>query len=302
MKNTLSALGLGILAVSLSLSTGCEWTGGGGTDSFNTSKGAGIQANVSGVYEGHLSGGKAVSPTSAGNITRLVISQTGNSVEIVDNQGSKYHGTVGSPGLVAEPDDTGKYPAGAEIMQSQIEFSGHDNVSARSIEFVGIIHIVAVNDIKGTSTTDTKTDSSGSGSTNSASSSSDTGSERTTSTIVNDGTNTTTTTTVTIGVPADPFYQQTVTQVTVENATGKEINRSVTTTGSESSGTSDSQGNSQETITETTTTYEIQEPSGQWRLEGTWIEKDGVVANVDAISPGGFGLVTTVTTDTGTTP
>ena len=298
MMKISSVVGVGLMAAAVSFNTGCDWSSGGGTDSFNTSQGAGINANVSGVYNGNLSGGRAVSPTTAGNITKLVISQTGNSVEIVDNQGSKYSGTVGSPGLVSEPDATGKYPAGAEIMQSQITFSGKDGVSAKSIEFVGIIHVVAISDIQGTSTTDTKTESSGSGSTNATSETQNTGTERTTTSSVDDGTNTTVTTTLEIGVPADPFYQKTVTVVVVNNESGQEISRNVTTTGSTSSGNSDSEGTSRDVTTTTTTTYEITQPASQWQLEGTWIEDGGVVGTVDAISPGGSGFVTTVTTET----
>ncbi len=294
MKKSVTALAVGLLGVAAVLHSGCEWSGGGGTDSFNTSQGAGINVNFSGVYKGTLAGGKAVSKTSNGNITQFTLTQNGNSAEVTDNQGSHYKGSFGAPGLVANPESDGTYPAGAEVAQSQVTWSGHDNVSGKQIEFVGVIHIVTVTDVKGTSKTETHTSGSSSGSTNSSSSGSSGGTSRTTTTSVDNGTNTTLTTVVTIGEEGDEFFQQTVTTVTIDDATGQEISRNVTTSGSNSSGSSSGSGKEDTVTTVTTTEYSIDESGGNWRLQGTWVEKGGVTASVDALSPGGVTITTTI--------
>ncbi|NCD34032.1 MAG: hypothetical protein EOL87_11550 [Spartobacteria bacterium] len=135
------------MAAMLAITSGCEW-GSGGDDSFNTSQGAGASINFSGVYHGNYSGGRAVESTSAGNITRLVISQSGNRLELTDNQGSKYSGTCGSPGVVSSASD-GVYSTGAELVQGQVSWSGKDGVSAKDVTFEGVIHVVTVSDIRG---------------------------------------------------------------------------------------------------------------------------------------------------------
>lgn len=271
MKLRLVSLACGLMAIALFINTGCEWTGGGGSTGLNSSQGAGINVNFSGVYNGHLGGGRAVAKTSRGAITRLVIQNAGNRIEITDNQGSRYTGTIGSPGLVTKPDATGSYPAGAKAVQSQINFAGKDEVAAKDIEFVGIIHLVTVKDVKGntdaSSSTETTTSSKG-----------DTKTQ-----TIKDTSNTTVITEFTIGVPGDAFYQKTTTTVVYDNATGKEISRSTKTEGTDT-----------RTVT-ATTTYSLTEANSQFRLEGTWIEKDGVVSKVDALSPGNGIIVNTAT-------
>ena len=148
-----------LLALAVTGLVGCDWSSN--STSLNTSQGAGVNINFSGVYDGNLAGGKAVDKPTKGNILRLVISQSGNRVEVVDNQGSRYEGTVGSPGVVSQPDSSGAYPIGAELVQAQISFSGKDEVSQRNIQFVGIIHAVAVEDVNGESKTSTSTDTDG---------------------------------------------------------------------------------------------------------------------------------------------
>ncbi len=295
MNRFLNVVGAGLLAsVVMLANTGCDWSSGGGTNSFNTSQGAGVNLNFSGVYRGELSGGKAVDKTSNGSILTLTISQVGNSVTVVDNQGSTYRGTVGSPGLAALPDGT--IPPGAEFLQSQISFSGKDGVSARDIEFVGIIHAVSVTDIQGKTTT--KTSGSGSTNFNNNGSSSSQGSTVTRST--NTGSNTVTETVFTIGKPTDPFYEVTTTTVVTDNATGAEISRSVSKVSNSGSGSGSSTGS----VTVETTTFQITEANTQYRLEGTWIEQGGFTSPVKARSPGSSGTITTTetTTDGGTTP
>lgn len=186
--------------------TGCEWDSGGSDSGFNTSRGAGAEINFSGYYQGELSGGRAVDRTSRGNITTFVITQSGNRIDVVDNTGTRYSGSVGSPGVVAQPSN-GVYPAGANLVQGQINFS--DDRS----EFVGIIHVVAVTDIQGSE------------------SSSSTGSSETNVERYEEGDTTVEVTTLTIGSPGDPFYQVTTTTVRRDTATGREISRTTETTG-----------------------------------------------------------------------
>lgn len=274
MKNVLSASAVAALALALMTNTGCEWTGGGGTDSFNTSKGAGININFTGVYDGNLGGGLAVGKTSAGSVRRLNILQTGSRLEITDNQGSKYFGDVGSPGTVVDLETTTVVPAGAELVQSQITWSGKDNVANKQVEFVGVIHAVSVTDIKGNAenTTDTSTDT-------------DIDNRVTTTTVVHN-TNDTTTTTITT-----PLTEEVIVE---DDRTGRTISRTVTRIRSDVAND----------VVTTTRQFLLTEANSQFRLEGTWIETAGVTANVDALSPGGRSSLTSSTTTTtpATTP
>lgn len=261
MKRVVGAAGVAAVAAILMQGVGCDWSGGSGSDSFNTSQGAGVNVNISGVYDGNLGGGKAVSSTSRGTITRLTLFQTGNRVDVTDNQGSKYSGTVGTPAAVGTPDDLGVYQAGAELLQTQVTFDGQDNVAASDVSFVGIVHAVAVTDIKGQTSSQTVNDQQ----------------VNTTTSSEDKGDNVVTTITSTIGTPDDPFYSQTVTTITTDKATGKEISRTVTTTG----------------VSTKTSTFQLTEANTQFRLEGTWIERDtNVRGDVDALSPGGSGVIT----------
>lgn len=255
------ALFLSLLASALvvtMLFTGCDgWsTNDAG---FNSSEGAGATVNFSGFYKGYPDGSRAVKNTSAGNIVSITIQQGGNTVEAHDNQGSTYRGSVGSPGAVSPSSDSG-YSAGAELVQAQINFSGHDNVAQKNISFAGVIHAVAVTDI-------TKSDTS------------EEGSEITTDEW-SDNTNRVVTTTETVGTPGDPFYRVTVTTVTYNLKTGEELSRTVKSSGS--------------------TSYSLTEANTQYRLQGTWVEEGGVVSDVDALSPGSAGVITTTTDTTAT--
>ena len=138
--------------VAVALITGCEngWTTNDA--GFNSSEGAGATINFSGYYQG-MNGGRAVANTSAGNIMTLTIQQAGDTVEVVDNQGSTYRGKIGSPGAVSPSSESG-YSTGAQLAQAQINFSGHDNVSGKDITFAGVIHAVAITDIISSDTSD----------------------------------------------------------------------------------------------------------------------------------------------------
>ncbi len=144
--------GLSMLTAAMVLA-GCDWSSGGGASGYNTSQGAGVNINFSGVYRGELSGGRAV---SGENITTLTIAQTGNRLTAVDNNGSRYEGSVGSPGLVASASN-GAFPAGAELVQGQVNFSGVNNATGRKIQFAGVVHVVAVTDVQGETTENTST-------------------------------------------------------------------------------------------------------------------------------------------------
>ena len=262
-----------ILAVSVVFVTGCEWSSGGGDGgggSYNTSQGAGINVNFSGVYHGNYSGGKAVENTSNGNITRLVIQQVGNSITITDNQGSQYSGYVGAPGTANVPGSGGTIGAGAEVMQAQINFSGHDNVAAQHVEFSGIIHVVTVADV-------TSSESSGSSSS---------GTTLTSTETYPDGTNRVVVETWTEGTPTSHYYRVETVTTKYGGDTENVIDRKVETTTKQS----------------TSSSYTLTEANSQYRLEGTWIETDGgVVSGVDALSAGTSGVITTTNSTTTTT-
>lgn len=276
MKMKCMMLAASLVGVGLVLGAGCDWSSGG--DSLNTSQGAGVNINFSGVYNGNISG-RAVDRTSAGTISHLTIRQSGNRVEVTDSQGSRYSGSVGAPGVVSQPTGDGGYPPGAELVQSQISWAGKDGVAQREVEFVGIIHAVTVDDIKGSQEVKTSTAN------DSSSSSSSAGGTKTTTETTSDGDTTTETTTTTINAP--PVQKVTVT-VTVRNKQTGEVLEQNTTTRTEAS-----QTQSSEVITQTVNTYVMTEANIQYRLEGTWIEKDSpIVSRVDAISRGTYGIIT----------
>lgn len=281
------------ISATISLMAGCDWSSSG--TSLNTSQGAGVNVNFSGVYDGNLAGGKAVDKPSRGNILRMVISQSGNRVQVVDNQGSRYEGTVGSPGLISQPDSNGAYPVGAELVQAQISFSGKDEVAGRNIQFVGVIHAVAIEDVKGTTTTKT----SGSSQTNVSSNvSGDIKTGKTTQTI-NNGVNTTIIEELIVGVPGEVgFYQKTTTTTTIKNETGETLSRDVKTEKLQSNISTKEQS----TATVSTTKFTITEANTQYRLEGNWIEEGGNASSVDALSPGTAGVITTTTESANTAP
>ena len=152
MRLKLAILPIGLLLCA-GIFWGCEFSGN--SDGFNTSGGAGVDVNISGFYEGNLSGAKAVN-ASAGNINNFTLTQAGNRVEVVDNQGSRYVGTVGSPDINVSQ-QAASIPASTQIMQFQVNWQGRDGVSAKDIQFVGVIDVVALLDIQGQTTSDTRT-------------------------------------------------------------------------------------------------------------------------------------------------
>ncbi len=256
MKLNLMISFAAVASIGTVLVTSCDWSGGG-DNNFNTSGGSMI-ANISGFYSGLFGGGRAVSNTSNGNINSLTVQQSGNRVDVVDNQGSKYVGNVGAP-LVADVITGGNISSGALVATYQISWSGKDGVSARDIEFSGTINLVTVSDIKG----NTSTKTSGSTTNNGSGSS------------VND------VIIVTNNVPAqqgnfgqfEPGFNQTTTTTTT-TTTGKTNTASSSTT--------------------TTVTYSLTDDTTQLRLRGTWVEKGGKVSSVDAVAAGIDGNLSAV--------
>ncbi len=278
----------GLVACTVSL-TACEW-GSGGDTGFNTSEGAGAQVNFSGVYKGMLAGG-VIDQTSGGPIGQLVIQQAGNAVEVTDDHGSVYRGTVGSPGAVSEA-VSGTYPSGAQLVQAQINFTGHDNVADKTINFAGVIHVVAVTDIQGTKTEDVATTDDSSDSSTSDETSGN--NVVTTQTTQNNGVNTIITKTTVF-----PDGTTKVETTTIDDKTNQVIDDKVTTTYDNKNSTASTSKN---TVTTTTTTeYNITEANSQYRMQGTWVEEGGKVANLDAISSGTAGVITTTSSSSSTT-
>lgn len=153
MKKSLVYLSTISLLAALAFLVGCDFSSGSGDNNFNT-RGLASISNVSGVYQARSGGGRVVSNTSNGNITSLNMQQSGNRVEIIDNQGSRYVGTVGNP-LLLVPQGTTTIPDGASVASFQISWEGRDGVSAKDIEFTGQITLVSVTDVQGNSTTRT---------------------------------------------------------------------------------------------------------------------------------------------------
>ena len=152
----LRSLRTGLIVVAMGVLAGCEWDGD--SSGVNTSKG--VSLNFSGVYHGDLDGGAIVAGRS---ITRFTLTQAGSAVQVWDNNGSYYEGAVGSPGVVSSPSDTGVYPRGAELVQAQVSFKGTDGSTGREIQFVGVMHAVAVEDIQSTEIVSGSTTGSSSG-------------------------------------------------------------------------------------------------------------------------------------------
>ncbi|HMO51723.1 MAG TPA: hypothetical protein PKE26_10560 [Kiritimatiellia bacterium] len=261
----LASLAAGSLALFV---TGCDWSTGGTGSSFNTSQGAGISVNFSGFYRGELSGGRAVSPV-AGNITTFTISQSGNRLTVIDNNGSRYTGSVGSPGLVASPSG-GAFPPGAELVQGQVNWSGKNNATGRDIEFAGVIHVVSVTDVQGNTSNNTTTDAFEN--------------RNVETSIVRNEDTTEKTETITVGTPGSAFYSVEVIKTVTDNKTGQEISRTVTRSGN----------NTRTAFTE----FRISDANSQYRLQGTWIEKGGGNGSVKARSAGAIGTITTQETTT----
>lgn len=257
------------------LMVSCEWSGSS-DGSFNSSR-AGLDVNISGVYRGELSGGKAVANKSGPNVSEFTVFQNGNAIEVIDTNGQRYQGTVGAPGAVTGIRSRA-IPGGTQIAAYQVRWSGKEGVANQNIEFAGIISVVAVTDIEGTTTTRTIANN------NSNSDSSD-------QTSSSDSSNTESTQT-------EQGFDGSQTVILPGGGTGEEIARAVTSTDStvtdstsSSSSSSSSSTDSDGTTTVDTSTFELTEANSQFRLQGTWIEEGGTVSQVKARGAGAGRLV-----------
>ncbi len=314
----------------------CEWSGGS-DGGFNTSK-VDFNANISGQYTGLLAGGKAVAVTSGAPITRLLIQQTGNAVEVTDTFGNKYRGQVGAPGAIG---DFGTIiPSGASVASFQVGWRGTDNTAGREVEFSGVINLITVENVQGDTSTQTtssnnsnssdatrangsssdsastsaNTSNSTSGSTDGTTSDSttattgtgaggDPGSTQTITVVEPTGNGTTNVTTVVTTTPGDNITVTTGSGATTSATTDSTSDRtsdsgntsdSTRTSAVDNSSTQSSQNASDSTRT-ITSTFSISEGNAQFRLQGTWIEQGGLVAQVEARSPATASVLTTTT-------
>jgi hypothetical protein len=140
------ALGVLVGAGSLAL-VACDWTSG--DDGINTSQGN-ADINFSGTYDGRLADGRAVAVTSGRSISRLVLSQSDDTLTVTDSNGSTYRGRItGVSTVTLSANDA--IGAGQQVAQSQVTWSGVDNAAGQQVQFVGNISAVAVTDIQGSS-------------------------------------------------------------------------------------------------------------------------------------------------------
>jgi hypothetical protein len=259
-KRRAMALIAGLLTIGWAW-TGCEWSGGGDSG-FNTTRGA-VNVNFSGVYEGRLGGGKAVSQTSGATISRFVIQQSGNVIDITDSNGQMYRGVVGSPGGLQEFGT--QIPAGVAVAVFQITWSGKDGVAAKDVDFTGVIDLVAVENVNAdtsattiNNTTSTSTDESTTANTSSTIATNASG-----EIVVLEPTGNNTTNIIQIPGTVDISQSTTTDASSNQNATsGKDTARTIDTT------------------------FSLTANNSQLRLRGTWIEQGGFVSEVSAISPG----------------
>jgi hypothetical protein len=247
-------IGAALMAMGL-LSAGCDWTTGG--DGY----GSRIDINFSGTYNGQQSG-RAVTGNDGRAITRFVISQVGDTVDVFDNNGGRYRGRISQAGSVTQAEG-GAFAAGTQLAQAQLSWSGTNPATGREVRFVGNIAAVAVRDIQSTS--------SGSSSTTVDST------ERTTTSVQNNGTTTTTTTTVTVGTPGSALYLVTTTVVVTDNTTGAEIRRTSTT--------------EDRSNRESSQEFSLTAQNTQYLLTGNWIESGGPTGNVRALAAGSAGSI-----------
>lgn len=120
--------------------TACDWESGS-QDNFNESQVTGT-TNVSGFFEGQLSGQRAVSRTSGSTITHFTVQQSGKNITVTDNRGIVYKGTLGD----AFTDESNRNP-NDEAVTSRITttisagFEGFDSSAGKNIRFNGVFII-----------------------------------------------------------------------------------------------------------------------------------------------------------------
>jgi hypothetical protein len=241
-----------VLVAGAAVFWGCEWSGG--NSDYNTSRGAGADINISGVYSGLLAGGKAVSSTSNGNITSFTLTQTGNRIDVIDNQGSRYSGTIGAPAISSVAAGTAVLPPGWQAVQYQVSWTGKDGVAAVDVQFTGVIDLVTIDRVEAT-------DSSSSSSSSSQ-----------------------------VSYEYDDEDGDGQTIVIEEPAGDGTTNIIIIVSGA--SNVQSSAEFSNESSTESTKSYSFSEANSQLRLRGSWIEQGGRSSSVSCASPGNAGTLT----------
>ena len=237
--------------------TGCEWEYAG--SGFDTSSGAGIDFNFTGLYRQKT----ARSVVRGLPIAHLILTQTGNVIEVLDSRNIYLKGMVGAPGVVTDADAAGGYPPGADVAQASMTFSGN------GIQFVGVVRVISITDIAGVTVTDTHTE---------------TEEDSETKTDTKDKT--------------EPDTDVTTTEIPViDLVTGEEIGTVTQETGHENENTSTKEETETDEKTDTvttteTTTYTINESSAMYVLEGNWVEGGNVyaVSAMARANAGGFTL------------
>ncbi len=139
MKKSCCFLFTAILAVFVFLVVSCEMEDY--EEGYNTSKGAGVDMNFSGIYRGR----QGVPVVPARGITNLLLSQHGNMVQVWDNRNSYYEGHVGAPSVVMAPVGI-TVPAGTTVAEAHINFSGIDTELDRKVDFAGFVRAVSVSE------------------------------------------------------------------------------------------------------------------------------------------------------------
>ncbi len=146
MRKCVAVIAVALVALSFAVFQGCDWEDTG-SESFNTSQGAGATINFSGYYRPR-SGAFLMDS----NLTHFVMTQVGNSLEVFDSNNSHYTGSVGSPGVQAQPLVATGFLPGAVMLQAQVSFAGVNQFTGADMTFVGIVRVVAVSDVQSVGT------------------------------------------------------------------------------------------------------------------------------------------------------
>ena len=143
MRKCVAVIAVVLVALSFAVFQGCDWEDTG-SESFNTSQGAGATINFSGYYRP-----RSGAFLMGSNLTHFVMTQVGNSLEVFDSNNSHYTGSVGSPGVQARPLVATGFLPGAVMLQAQLSFAGVNQFTGADMTFVGIVRVVAVDDVQG---------------------------------------------------------------------------------------------------------------------------------------------------------
>ena len=120
--------------------TACDWESGNNNDFNESQRSASNNTNISGFYQGSLSGGRIVTSTVPVRILNLTISQSGTSVTVRDNIGNTYRGTVGEAFFDVDNREPEQDRVTEELTTTvPVSFSGTNQESGREVEFTGVV-------------------------------------------------------------------------------------------------------------------------------------------------------------------